>query len=47
VALSIAASLATELFGEAHGYAIERVYDNGRPIGVRLARTNAADPPRP
>jgi len=29
-------SLATELFGEAHGYAIERVYANGRLIGVRL-----------
>jgi hypothetical protein len=33
----------TEL--ELHGYAIERVYEHGRLIGVRLLETEAPDPP--
>jgi hypothetical protein len=30
---------------ELHGYAIERVYEHGRLIGVRLLDTEAPDPP--
>jgi hypothetical protein len=30
---------------ELNGYAIERVYEHGRLIGVRLLETNASDPP--
>jgi hypothetical protein len=30
---------------ELNGYAIERVYEHGRQIGVRLLETKAADPP--
>jgi GNAT superfamily N-acetyltransferase len=30
---------------ELHGYVIERVYEHGRQIGVRLLETAAADPP--
>ena len=30
---------------ELHGYAIERVYEHGRLIGVRLPETKAPDPP--
>ena len=30
---------------ELHGYAIERVYEHGRLIGVRLLETQASDPP--
>jgi hypothetical protein len=30
---------------ELHGYAIERVYEHGRLIGVRLLETEAPDPP--
>jgi hypothetical protein len=30
---------------EVHGYAIERVYEHGRLIGVRLLETEAPDPP--
>jgi hypothetical protein len=30
---------------ELHGYAIERVYEHGRLIGVRLLGTEAPDPP--
>jgi hypothetical protein len=30
---------------ELHGYAIERVYEHGRLIGVRLLEDGATDPP--
>jgi hypothetical protein len=30
---------------ELNGYAIERVYEHGRLIGVRLLETQASDPP--
>ena len=30
---------------ELHGYANERVYENGRLIGVRLLEDGAPDPP--
>ena len=30
---------------ELNGYAIERVYEHGRMIGVRLLETEAPDPP--
>ena len=30
---------------ELNGYAIERVYEHGRLIGVRLLETKASDPP--
>ena len=30
---------------ELHGYAIERVYEHRRQIGVRLLETEAPDPP--
>ena len=30
---------------ELHGYAIERVYEDGRQIGVRLLSTEASDTP--
>jgi hypothetical protein len=30
---------------ELNGYVIERVYEHGRPIGVRLLQTKAPDPP--
>jgi hypothetical protein len=30
---------------ELHGYAIERVYEHGRLIGVRLLETKASDTP--
>jgi hypothetical protein len=30
---------------ELNGYAIERVYEHGRMIGVRLLETEASDPP--
>jgi hypothetical protein len=30
---------------ELNGYVIERVYENGRQIGVRLLETEAPDPP--
>ena len=30
---------------ELNGYVIERVYEHGRQIGVRLLETEAADPP--
>ena len=30
---------------ELNGYVIERVYEHGRQIGVRLMETEASDPP--
>jgi hypothetical protein len=30
---------------ELNGYVIERVYEHGRPIGVRLLEPDAPDPP--
>jgi hypothetical protein len=32
---------------ELNGYVIERVYEHGRQIGVRLLETEAPDPPPP
>jgi hypothetical protein len=32
---------------ELNGYVIERVYEHGRQIGVRLLETEAPDPPSP
>jgi len=30
---------------ELNGYVIERVYEHGKPLGVRLLETEAPDPP--